>query len=66
MGETWRLATGVNYQIEEGLDVHLAYTLVWLGDMDVDQTKSRSGNTLSGTYKNSALHIVGGGATWRF
>ncbi|MEN5033631.1 OmpP1/FadL family transporter [Pseudomonas sp. TWI929] len=66
MGETWRLATGVNYEVEEGLDLHLAYTLVWLGDMDVDQTKSRSGNTLSGTYKNSALHIVGGGATWRF
>lgn len=66
MGETWRLATGVNYQVEESLDVHLAYTLVWLGNMDVDQTKSRSGNTLSGTYKNSALHIVGGGATWRF
>ncbi|MBV4541710.1 OmpP1/FadL family transporter [Pseudomonas vlassakiae] len=66
MGETWRLATGVNYEVEEGLDLHLAYTLVWLGDMDVDQTKSRSGNTLSGTFKNSALHIVGGGATWRF
>ncbi|MEN5036377.1 OmpP1/FadL family transporter [Pseudomonas sp. TWI929] len=66
MGETWRLATGVNYQIDDGLDVHLAYTLIWLGDMDVDQTKSRSGSTLSGTYKNSALHIVGGGATWRF
>ncbi|WP_342248127.1 OmpP1/FadL family transporter [Pseudomonas sp. OTU2001] len=66
MGETWRLATGVNYQVVEGLDVHLAYTLVWLGDMDVDQTKSRSGNTLSGTLKNNALHIVGGGATWRF
>ncbi|MFJ4352842.1 OmpP1/FadL family transporter [Pseudomonas sp. NPDC089428] len=66
MGETWRLATGVNYQVEEGLDLHLAYTLVWLGNMDVDQTKSRSGNTLSGTYKNSALHILGGGATWRF
>lgn len=66
MGEAWRLATGVNYQVEDGLDVHLAYTLVWLGDMDVDQTKSRSGNALSGTYKNSALHIVGGGATWRF
>lgn len=66
MGETWRLATGINYQVDEGLDVHLAYTLVWLGDMDVEQTKSRSGTTLSGTYKNSALHIVGGGATWRF
>ncbi|MDG9855139.1 OmpP1/FadL family transporter [Pseudomonas nitroreducens] len=66
MGEAWRLATGVNYELEEGLDVHLAYTLVWLGDMDDEQTKSRSGETLSGTYRNAALHILGGGATWRF
>ncbi|MBB4865759.1 long-chain fatty acid transport protein [Pseudomonas nitritireducens] len=66
MGEAWRLATGINYQLDEGLDVHLAYTLVWLGDMDDEQTKSRSGETLSGTYHNAALHILGGGATWRF
>lgn len=66
MAENWRLATGVNYQVEEDLDLHLAYTLVWLGDMDIEQTKSRSGETLSGTYHNAALHIIGGGATWRF
>ncbi|NUT76961.1 transporter [Pseudomonas sp. C1C7] len=66
MGEAWRFATGVNYKIDEGLGLHAAYTLVWLGDMDVEQTKSRSGETLSGTYKNAALHIIGGGATWRF
>jgi long-chain fatty acid transport protein len=66
MGEAWRLATGVNYQLEEGLDLHMAYTLVWLGDMDVEQSKSRSGTTLSGSYKETALHIIGGGATWRF
>ena len=66
MGEAWRLAAGVNYQVDDGLDLHLAYTLVWLGDMDVEQTKARSGTSLSGSYDNSALHIVGGGATWRF
>jgi long-chain fatty acid transport protein len=66
MGEAWRLATGVNYKVDEGLDLHAAYTLVWMGDMDVEQTKSRSGETLSGSYRNSALHIIGGGATWRF
>lgn len=66
MGEAWRLAAGINYAVDEGLDLHLAYTLVWLGDMDVDQTKSRSGTTLSGSYDSSALHIIGGGATWRF
>ncbi|GAB6405548.1 outer membrane protein transport protein [Pseudomonas sp. MHK4] len=66
MGEAWRLATGINYKVDEELDLHAAYTLVWLGNMDVEQTKSRSGETLSGTYRNSALHIIGGGATWRF
>ncbi|WP_394559461.1 OmpP1/FadL family transporter [Aquipseudomonas alcaligenes] len=66
MGEAWRFATGINYQLDEGLDLHLAYTLVWLGDMEVEQTKSRSGTTLSGSYENAALHILGGGATWRF
>lgn len=31
MGEAWRLAAGINYAVDEGLDLHLAYTLVWLG-----------------------------------
>ncbi|SDO40542.1 OmpP1/FadL family transporter [Pseudomonas jinjuensis] len=66
MNDTWRLAAGVNYALDEGLDLHFAYTLVWLGDMDVDQTKRRSGTTLSGTYDNAMLHILGGGAVWRF
>lgn len=66
MAEAWRLATGINYAVDEGLDLHLAYTLVWLGDMDINQTKKRSGDSLSGSYDNSALHILGGGAVWRF
>ena len=37
MGETWRLATGANYQLEEGLDVLLAYPRAWLGDRDNEQ-----------------------------
>jgi long-chain fatty acid transport protein len=65
MNETWRLATGLSYKLAEDTDLNLNYTLVWLGDMDVQQTK-RNGQTLSGSYPNSALHIVGGGVTWRF
>lgn len=66
VGATWRLATGVNYAAAKGLDVHFGYTLIWLGDLEVEQTKSRSGTTLSGTYKDSALHVLGGGVVWRF
>ncbi|MEH6492045.1 OmpP1/FadL family transporter [Halopseudomonas sp.] len=62
----WRLAGGLNYAVDDNLELHAAYTLVWLGDMDVAQSKSRSGETLSGSYDKSALHILGGGAVWRF
>lgn len=65
-GDSWRFATGFNYNVEEGLDLHMAYTLIWLGDLDEEQTKRRSGATLSGTYENAAIHAIGGGATWRF
>jgi long-chain fatty acid transport protein len=65
MSDTWRLATGLSYKLAEDTDLNLNYTLVWMGDMDVQQSK-RNGQTLSGSYRNSALHIVGGGMTWRF
>ena len=40
--------------------------LIYLGDMDVQQTKARSGGSVSGEYKNAALHVLGGGVVWRF
>ncbi|HDY98643.1 MAG TPA: transporter [Pseudomonas sabulinigri] len=64
--EAWRFSGGLNYAVDDSLDLHMAYTLVWLGDMDLSQSKSRSGDTLSGSYDSSALHILGGGAVWRF
>ncbi|CAD5109279.1 OmpP1/FadL family transporter [Zestomonas carbonaria] len=66
MAETWRLATGFNYRLDEGLDLNVSYALVWLGDMEVDQQKRVSGKRVSGEYSNSALHILGGGVIWRF
>ncbi|MEH6564100.1 MAG: outer membrane protein transport protein [Halopseudomonas sp.] len=63
--DTWRFAGGLNYKVDDSLDLHLAYTLVWLGDMELSQSKARSGDTLYGSYDSSALHILGGGAVWR-
>lgn len=66
MNEAWRLATGVSYALQDDVDVHMSYTLIYLGDMDVQQTKARSGGSVSGEYKNAALHVLGGGMVWRF
>lgn len=66
MNEAWRVATGVSYALQDDVDVHMSYTLIYLGDMDVQQTKARSGGSVSGEYKNAALHVLGGGVVWRF
>ena len=66
MNEAWRLATGVSYALQDDVDMHMSYTLIYLGDMDVQQTKARSGGSVSGEYKNAALHVLGGGVVWRF
>ncbi|MGL4318963.1 MAG: hypothetical protein ACRCTL_20405 [Pseudomonas sp.] len=63
INETWRLATGINYQLEEGLGMNLSYSLVWLSDMEVEQSKKISGQS---AYSNTALHILGDGVVWRF
>ncbi len=65
MQEAWRLATGLAYQMSDEMTMNLSYTLVWMGDMEIQQTK-RNGDSLSGEYSDAALHILGAGATWRF
>ncbi|WP_223160936.1 OmpP1/FadL family transporter [Salinicola aestuarinus] len=66
MNEAWRLATGLNYQWDRSFDVSLNYTFVYLGDMDVDQTKNLSGQRVSGEYASAHLHVIGGGVRWQF
>ncbi|EIK94268.1 aromatic hydrocarbon degradation membrane protein [Pseudomonas sp. M47T1] len=66
MNQAWRFATGLNYALDENTDLHLNYTLIWMGDMDDVQTKTRSGDSVSGEYRNAMLHVIGGGAVWRF
>ncbi|WP_223162350.1 OmpP1/FadL family transporter [Salinicola halimionae] len=66
MNEAWRLATGINYRWDDQLDLVLNYTFIYLGDMDVDQTKNLSGQRVSGEYSSTYLNVFGGGVRWRF
>jgi long-chain fatty acid transport protein len=66
MGDAWRFATGINYALDKNVDVHLNYTLIWMGDMSTQQTKSSNGQSVSGEYRDAALHVIGSGVVWRF
>lgn len=66
MGETWRVGTGATYAVDPSTDLNLSWDLVWMGDMPVEQTKSVSGERLSGQYNNAWIQTVTGNMTWRF
>ncbi|MGE8063675.1 OmpP1/FadL family transporter [Pseudomonas sp. NPDC089569] len=66
MGESWRIATGATYALNKDTDVNVSWAMVWLGDMPVDQTKSTSGNRISGQFDNAWIQALTGNMTWRF
>lgn len=66
MGATWRMGTGATYSLDENTDLNLSWDLIWMGDMPVDQSKSLSGERLSGQYDNAWIQTLSGNATWRF
>jgi len=66
MGESWRIATGATYALNKDTDINISWAMVWLGDMPVDQTKSISGNQVSGEFDNAWIQALTGNMTWRF
>ncbi|WP_047530508.1 OmpP1/FadL family transporter [Pseudomonas sp. 11/12A] len=66
MAESWRLATGATYALNKDTDVNVSWAMVWLGDMPVDQSKTVSGDRISGQFDNAWIQAVTGNMTWRF
>ena len=66
MAESWRLATGATYALNKDTDINVSWALVWLGDMPVDQSKTVSGDRISGQFDSAWIQAVTGNMTWRF
>jgi long-chain fatty acid transport protein len=66
MNESWRIATGATYALNKDTDVNVSWAMVWLGDMPVDQSKSASGDRISGQFDNAWIQALAGNMTWRF
>ncbi|MCP8466296.1 hypothetical protein NK553_20280 [Pseudomonas sp. ZM23] len=54
--------TGRKQEADDGHSAHAAYTSFWLGEPSM----KRSGETLSGTHRDGAPHVLGTGVTWHF
>jgi long-chain fatty acid transport protein len=66
VGETWRFGFGTLYDWSKSLTFGAAYALGWGGDLDMDVERGPLAGRVSGTYKNTAIHVVALNAQWRF
>ncbi|EJM17852.1 long-chain fatty acid transport protein [Pseudomonas sp. GM21] len=66
MNESWRLGTGATYALDKDTDVNVSWALIWLGDMPDQQTKTVSGNQISGQFDSAWIQALTGNMTWRF
>ncbi|MDV7211864.1 outer membrane protein transport protein [Azotobacter beijerinckii] len=65
--ENLRLAAGLRYQMEEGMELQFGYSLVRFGaSPDRSNYRGRTDNILPSEPGNSTLRIIGGGMVWRF
>jgi len=66
VGKQWRLGLGARRELCPGAVMDLGFTLVWTGDLDIDQRGIGQLNPprLQGTYENTALYVFGGSVTW--
>jgi long-chain fatty acid transport protein len=66
MNDSWRLATGATYALNADTEINVSWALVWLGNMPVDQTKTLSGDRISGQFDNAWIQALTTNMTWRF
>ncbi|WP_130904912.1 MULTISPECIES: outer membrane protein transport protein [unclassified Pseudomonas] len=66
MGESWRLGTGATYALNRDTEVNVSWALVWLGNMPVEQSKTISGNQISGQFDKAWIQSLNTNMTWRF
>jgi long-chain fatty acid transport protein len=67
MGQLWRFGVGAIYQLNEKLNVGLAYEFAWGGDMSVDQgTDASLRGRVSGSYNDSWFSFASLNLNWKF
>ncbi len=67
LGETWRFGLGAQYQLSSAVSIGAASTLMWWGDMSVDQGNEASlRGRVSGSYDDAWFAFTTLNLTWKF
>jgi long-chain fatty acid transport protein len=67
MGQTWRFGLGAQFQLTHAINIGLAETFMWLGNLSVDQGTDLSlRGRVSGSYNNAWFSVTSLSLTWKF
>ena len=66
MGEAYRFGTGTQYKLNQHLSLGFAYELIWMGTLNVNQTRGPLAGTVAGEYKDAAIHAFQGVLQYQF
>jgi long-chain fatty acid transport protein len=58
VGETWRFGLGGQYRYSRNVTLGGAYELAWIGDLPMNVSRGPVAGTVSGEYKDTAIHVV--------
>jgi len=66
VSDTWRFGLGTRYAWSPDVSLSGSYELAWSGDIDMDVSRGPLAGRVSGTYEDTALHVVCLTLEWRF
>ncbi|MDZ7596858.1 MAG: OmpP1/FadL family transporter [Desulfobacterales bacterium] len=66
VGEAWRFGAGARYDWSQQLTLGLAYTLLWMDDLDMTLDRGPLAGSVSGQYDDAAIHFLNFNVNWKF
>ena len=66
MGEAYRFGIGTEYNWNQNLSFGFAYELIWMGTLNLYQSRGPLSGTVAGEFSNSYIHAVHGAVRYRF
>lgn len=65
-GETWRIGLGTQFRRSDNMTLGFAYELLWTGDLDMDVERGPLAGRVTGTYEDTAIHVLNVNLIWKF
>jgi long-chain fatty acid transport protein len=66
VGDTWRFGLGGQYAYNAKVTLGAAYELGWFGNLPMNVSRGPVAGTVSGEYKDAAIHVVSLNLDYKF